>query len=1251
MRGGLAALAVASALAAGDASNARAEAGVVHPELLRASAAARAAKGPAIYAALRDLWRLWDRVDPTQVEEAIQAISEAKTTPPPAKVYADLLAAYARRRRGDLDGATSRIKALGFVGKWIVVGPFDNENKAGFHRPFPPEQELFGAIDLARPFDGKGRQIRARVLPDAGTYGWVDFGTFVRPREEICLYATTFVKPKAGTRAPRPISIWAGAAGAMRVFWNGEAIIEDTAYRELDTDRFAAKATLAPGSNRLMVKVCGAEEAPKLAVRIADDKGAPDLGVDVIADPAAAGPPPVQKSVPKPKKEDPPAKAANGKKKGADPAPKLPPKNGVEGPIQELERLVAGPKPPAAALETYARYLAATGGDNKSEHRARDLARRAAETEPTVARLLLAGELAEDKNQQRAWTERAEALAGPGHKNVDVLLRKAELKREGVNWRDAVPVYEEILAADPDNIPATLGLVELYIEAGLKRTATSTLERALARQPKSVALLRAYAAELRVVGRDTEAGEAAARYNALRFDDVAFLNDQVDLALARRDNAAAERWLGRLLATEPDSPWAQGFAARTYLALGQRPRALAAYQRALALAPEDVPSLRALSDFYGAEGKVDEQKRLLRQILAVLPQAKDVREYLEHIEPPKPRMDEAFAWAPDRFLPMRDVKVKNIPQRTLRSLTVSTVFPNGLGSRFRQVVFQPLTDEGAANARQYAFDYQGDRQTVTLRAAKVYRADGRVDEAIESGETGVNDPSMAMYTSTRTFYVNFPRLNAGDVVELRYRVEDVSLRNEIADYYGEVEYMGTSEPVASSEYVLIGPKSRTFHINADSVPNVKRETREEGDNVIQRLIAEDVPALAPEPVMPPWGEIMPRIHVSTFKTWDEVGAWYWGLARDQFDVDDEVRKKVREITKGAKDDLAKVKAVYRYATRLRYVALEFGLEGIRPRRCAQTLARGWGDCKDKATIIVTMLRELGIPSTIVLVRTSLRGRIDPTPASLAPFDHAIAYVPSFDLYLDGTAEHTGTTELPVMDRGAMALQINEGKPKLVRLPEPPPETSVTKRHLEVSLAADGTGQMTVDMMVTGAYAPDWRQRYLAEGTRRERALRDFAREVGAMEIAQGKGGVEVNDLDDDEQPVKIKVKGKSTAFARKEGDTLSIPAGPSHRLVADYASLSARALDIDLRAMTQREDEWVIKLPPGAKLVRPPSQAKLDSPYGRFSLTYEEAGGKITVKTSLSFKKSRIPASEYAEWRRFCEAADKVFGQRMAVSK
>jgi tetratricopeptide (TPR) repeat protein len=1243
---GLVALGLSLAAPHGDA----AAEGAIQSDLARASADLATATGPATYTALREVWRTWDRADPTQVEETLRAFAERASTTPPMRAYAGLMLAYARRRRGDLDGSIAAVDKLGFANKWLVVGPFDNEGKGGLARTDAPELELAQArVDLGRSYEGKERQVRWRAV-DGTRYGWLDFGTPFRPREKVCGYATTYVREKASKdpkraatgKHSRPISLWIGSDGAFKVFYNGARVLSDGGYRDLDADRFATTVQLSPGANRITVKVCGDDDPPKLMLRVADDKGAPDASLELTTDPGTEiAPQAVDKTATTPDAKD------KAKARGS-----------LQGAVQAFEAEIAKAKAGAAApnlLEAYARYLALTSGDPKPDHTARDLAARAATASPSVRRLILAGELAEDRNQTRSWVDQADAFV-KSHtvdraSELEVVFAHAKLARTGPNWRDAVPIYERVLALDPDHVGAQLGLVELYVEAGLKRTALATLERAVDRQPKSVALLRVYAQELRSVGRDAEASEVEGRYAALRFDDSGFLNSAIELAIARRDTEGAVRWLERFLRSESDSAFTQGVAARVYKALGQRGRAITAYQRALTLAPEDVTTLRALSDLYGEDDKREEQLRLLRQILAVSPQAKDVREYVEHIEPPKPRLDETFAWSSEKLLALRAGGNKAYPKRTLRSLTVSTVFPNGLATRFRQIVYQPMTDEGAAGGREYHFDYQADRQTVTLRAAKVYRVDGRVDEAVESGDVAANDPSMQMYSSARVFYVRFPRLDAGDVVELRYRVEDVQPRNEIADYFGEVEYMGADEPVANSELVLITPKTRTFYVNAQSVPNLKREAREEGDVRIERFIADEVAPIAAEPAMPAYAEIVPHIHVSTFKTWDEVGAWYWGLAKDQFDVDDEVRKKVREITKGLTDDASKVRAIYKYATETRYVALEFGLEGIRPRRCAQTLARGWGDCKDKATLIVGMLREVGIKATIVLVRTNHRGGIEDSPASLAPFDHAIAYVPSMDLYLDGTAEHCGSTELPSMDRGAFALQINEGKPKLVRLPEAPPEASKTTRKIDLTLGSDGSADAKLDLTITGVTAPEWRARLLAEGTRRERAQREIGGELGVLDLAAGKAGLETNNLDDEEQAVHIKAKGKASAVGRREADGWSLPAGPTLRLVADYTSSSKRTKDVVIRALTSRDDEWTYHLPAGAKVIHAATTAKQDTPFGSFSITVEEAAGKVTVRSTLAMKKSRIAPAEYEAFRAFCEAADRAFGQRFVVTK
>jgi tetratricopeptide (TPR) repeat protein len=1225
------ALLVALLVVALPSSQARADAADRLPKLARLHAEITAARGPLAYVGLRKLWAEWDRGDPAQVEEVLHAVANEAGEPAPVRTYAALLEAYARRRRGDLDGARARIDRLGYVGKWMLVGPFDNEGKSGHGTAYDPEKEQQVPLDLVRDYDGKDHKpVRWRLLPAVSPYGWTDVGVFVRPAESTCSYLTTFVQDsKLAANASRPITVWAGSTGALRLFWNGTEILRDDKYRDLDPDRFAAGANLRKGWNRLTAKVCGDDRSPMLTLRVADATGAPDPRLEVDADPRHST-------------RQGGAVAALGR--GV-----VEPRALVQGPLQAFETLSKGGDP--AMLEAFARYLGATGSDDPTEHRARELANKAAERAPTVARLILAGELAESRNQRAAWVDKAEALVAKGatpEERIETLLARAGVARTGLNWRDAVPFYEKVLALDPDNVAATLAKVELYDEAGLHDTAQALLDRALVTRPRSVALLRANVASLRDLGRETEADELAERYFAVRFDDPAFAREQVELAIARRDPTAASRWLDRINQTNPDSAGALQTTAQAWMRLGERSRAIAAYRTALDLAPDDTDVMRELATVYALGGERDAQLMLLKRILELMPQAKDVRDEVAHLAPAPPRPDEQYARPASEFLAKRGAPSDGQNRRSLVDLQVTTVFPNGLASRFHQVVFQPLTDAAAAASREYEFVYETDSQTVQVRGARVYRKDGSMDEAVESGAGAMaDDPSVAMYTSARSYYVRFPRIEPGDVVELQYRVEDVAARNAFADYFGEVVYMQSGDPIARAEYVLMTPKSRTFYFNDPKVPGLQKTEEDKGDTHIFHYVALDVPGVEQEPLQPPWTEVLPHVHVSTYASWDAMGKWYWGLIKDQLVPDDEVRQRAQELTKGLTDEKAKVRAIYDYVSqKTRYVALEFGIHGFKPYRCAQIFARGFGDCKDKATLIVTMLGALGIKATPVIVRTANKGDIEPAPASLAPFDHMIAYVPDLDVYLDGTAEYTGELELPAMDRGALALQVNEGNAKLVHLPEPPASDSVSIHKVDATLAGDGTALLDWRADVTGVEASEWRVRFHADATRKQRVQQMIAAILPGSTVT----GVEAGNLEDVEEKVTMHVKGKAPQFARLSDGTLDVPLGRKEHMVRDYASLATRKLDVRFYTQWTQVDDWTVKLPAGAKLKNTPSAAKGAGPFGSYEVTVESSPAMLHVKTTVTLGKTRILVSEYPAFRAWCEEVDRAMGQRASVS-
>ena len=248
------------------------------------------------------------------------------------------------------------------------------------------------------------------------------------------------------------------------------------------------------------------------------------------------------------------------------------------GPSPPFEKLAAKDDP--AALEAYARYLVLTPSDDPAENRARDLARRAAEKARTIPRCLLAGELAENRNQRAIWIDRAEELAKKGaplDERIDVLLARAgaRARRRQLARRD--PVLRQGPRARSRQRPREPRARRALLRGRAPRDGARARSSSRSRAGRArVALLRATAAALRDLDRTTEAEEIDGALRARSASTTRrSLADRIELALARRDPATAARWIERLVDTNPDSGRALAAAARAYVALGDRPKAIA----------------------------------------------------------------------------------------------------------------------------------------------------------------------------------------------------------------------------------------------------------------------------------------------------------------------------------------------------------------------------------------------------------------------------------------------------------------------------------------------------------------------------------------------------------------------------------------------------------------------------------------------------------------------------------------------------
>ena len=672
--------------------------------------------------------------------------------------------------------------------------------------------------------------------------------------------------------------------------------------------------------------------------------------------------------------------------------------------------------------------------------------------------------------------------------------------------------------------------------------------------------------------------------------------------------------------------------------------AFAAFRQGLDVAPEE-PSLHVRhGHMLLRAGQRDAGAAELRRALALAPQDASTRELLEQLAPEE-RRDEAFAASPEALLARRG-ESGGYPITVLQDLTVNTVFASGLGSTFRQVAVQVHDQEGAQQWRTYAIQFDPDVQRVDVRQARVFR-DGQQLSSTQTFEQQLGEPWYRVYYDTRALVVVFPDLEPGDVVEIRYRTDDVAERNLFDDYYGDMRMLQMTVPVRRLDYVLISPSSRQFYFNEPRMEGLAHDTREENGTRVDHFHLDDVPPLRSEPSMPGMTELVPYLHVSTYESWEDVGRWYWGLIRDQLHADERLRQTVRELVRGAPDTRTKVARIYDWVIRnTRYVALEFGIHGFLPYRVPDIVSRGFGDCKDKASLIYTMLREAGIDARFVLIRTRRNGEIRDEPASLAVFDHAIAYVPELDLYLDGTAEHSGMEELPAMDQGVTVLRVGPDDVELARTPVLPADRNRRAREIAMTLEPDGSGTIDMSEVLQGVEAPGYRSRFAAEGLRAERLERQMRQLFPGLELSQSS----FEGLDDNNAPVRLRFQAQVPQLAVRDGRLLRIAPTALHELVRNLASASQRRLPLELGTLSTYVEERRVRLPRGWRVNEVPAGGEASSDFGRLAITYRQDGGGVVARTELVMSRDRIAPSDYPAFRRWVEEADRLVRQRITLA-
>ncbi len=382
---------------------------------------------------------------------------------------------------------------------------------------------------------------------------------------------------------------------------------------------------------------------------------------------------------------------------------------------------------------------------------------------------------------------------------------------------------------------------------------------------------------------------------------------------------------------------------------------------------------------------------------------------------------------------------------------------DGTGVTSYRQVTQILSPEVVKDYAEHEFSYSPGHQRLTVNWIRVVRPDGTV---VSDAPTRVQDSDIPatladpVYSDTKVRRFSLSGVAPGTIVDWSYTVEE--RKPFLPGDFSASWSVHTGRVTRRSRYLVDLPAAMQPHLIERNL-TFHREERVAKGRRTYVWATQDVPRVRPEDFMADSNGVYMSIGLSGPVEWDSIGRWYAGLARDRYELNDKLRAKLPSVLAGARTADDTLRTIQRWVAQdIRYVSIALGLGGYQPRSPAEVFATGYGDCKDKATLFVAVVKALGFQAYPVLLNSG--GRVDPALPSIAQFDHAIAAVerPAGRVYVDLTADLVPYGELPPSDQGQFALVVRpDGGSEAVVLPEASPSANLNETHIVGILSTDG----------------------------------------------------------------------------------------------------------------------------------------------------------------------------------------------------
>lgn len=504
-------------------------------------------------------------------------------------------------------------------------------------------------------------------------------------------------------------------------------------------------------------------------------------------------------------------------------------------------------------------------------------------------------------------------------------------------------------------------------------------------------------------------------------------------------------------------------------------------------------------------------------------------------------------------------------------------------------------------------------------------------------EAPASERDPVLYGDRRVLRAPLPAVSVGAVVE-----EERTVRDTQPQAAGGVFWrasIGRGGPVRLQRFVITVPAATPTRVEVLGLDGVKPETRAAGDRTVHTLELRNPKEWKDlEDGLPSDVPVAPMVAFSTVPSWQAVARAYAAIVERQLAGAD-LAATAKKMAGGARGKEQIIRALTDAVhTQIRYTGVHFGDATIVPWTPKEALKRQFGDCKDQATLLVGLLRVLGIEAHVALLRTGPGLDVDARLPGLEGFDHAIVFVPgSPAIWVDPTARYTRAGSLPEPDLGRQALVAAAATTGLTRTPTSAPEENRTVAVREVFLAKKGESRIVETIEAWGVPESDLRAWFAGmKAETRDERLKDYVRsEFGAKEL----GAVTVGETTDLSRQFRYSVEA-TTCTRASTADAVAVVTMPVGVLlqaipsdlwkpeVEEGEEPKVRKGDFEFSHPFVKELRYRITPPPG--FAPRPLPAREQRALGTLSLSQEAAAadGKVTVSFRLESGKTRLTPAE-----------------------